>query len=136
MVRASRVSELHEGEVGTRSAEPADTGGGVAAGPPAFGPALEPEVQDAASATTPNATTQIRLTTADLPAPPTACQRYYAKPPLRRLGRPVVRLRRWIAFCRPCCFTGIVCPPGHDVGQFLQGHRRGRRSSIDHHDAA
>jgi hypothetical protein len=32
-------------------------------------------VQDAASATTPNATTQIRLTTADLPAPTTASQR-------------------------------------------------------------
>ena len=72
MLLASRLSETHALEAQTRPAEPADTRGGVAAGPPAPGPALEPEVHDAASATTPNATTQIRLTTADLPAPPTA----------------------------------------------------------------
>jgi hypothetical protein len=70
MLLASRLSEMHAPGVQTLPAEPADAG--VAAGPPAPGPALEPEVHDAASATTPNATTQIRLTTADLPAPPTA----------------------------------------------------------------
>jgi hypothetical protein len=68
MLRASRLSEMHALEVQTLPAEPA--GGGVAAGPPAPGPPPQPETQDAASATTPSATTQIRLTTADLPAPP------------------------------------------------------------------
>jgi hypothetical protein len=72
MLLASRLSEMHASAVQTLSAEPAGTGGGAAAGLPASGPALEPEVHDAASATTPNATTQIRLTTADLPAPTTA----------------------------------------------------------------
>jgi hypothetical protein len=72
MLLASRLSEMHALEVQTLPAEPAGTGGRVAAGPPAPGPVLEPEVHDAASATTPSATTQIRLTTADLPAPPTA----------------------------------------------------------------
>jgi hypothetical protein len=72
MLLASRLSEMHARAVQTLSAEPAGTGGVVAAGLPAFGPALEPEVHDAASATTPSATTQIRLTTADLPAPTTA----------------------------------------------------------------
>ena len=70
MLRASPLSEMHALEVQTLPAEPAGTGGRVAAGPPAPGPALEPEVHDAASATTPSATTQIRLTTADLPTPP------------------------------------------------------------------
>jgi hypothetical protein len=72
MVLASRLSETHPLGVQTLPAEPAGTGGGVTAGPPAFGPAPQPAVHDAASATTPSATTQIRLTTADLPAPTTA----------------------------------------------------------------
>jgi 2-dehydropantoate 2-reductase len=59
-------------------AEPA--AGGVAAGPPAPGLAPGPEVHDAASATTPNATTQIRLTTADLPAATIASQAYFSAP--------------------------------------------------------
>ncbi len=66
MLLASRLSEMHASAVQTLSAEPAGTGGEAAAGPPA----PEPEVHDAASATTPNAATQIRLTTADLPLPP------------------------------------------------------------------
>jgi hypothetical protein len=70
MLLASRLSEMHALGVQTLPTEPA--GAGVAAGPPAPGPALGPEVHDAASATIPSATTQIRLTTADLPAPPTA----------------------------------------------------------------
>jgi hypothetical protein len=72
MLLASRLSEMHALGVQTLSAEPVGTGGRAAAGPPALGPALEPDVHDAASATTPNATTQNRLTTADLPAPITA----------------------------------------------------------------
>ena len=72
MLLASRLSEMHALGVQTLPAEPAGAGGGVAAGPPASGPAPQPEVHDAASATTPSATTQIRLTTADLPAPPAA----------------------------------------------------------------
>src|SRR5690242_10213279 len=75
MLLASRLTETHARAVQGLSAEPADTGGRVAARPPAPGPPLDPEVHDAASATTPNATTQIRLTTADLPAPATASQR-------------------------------------------------------------
>jgi hypothetical protein len=72
MLLASRLSEMHALEVQTLPAEPADADGGVAAGPPASGPPPQPEMQDAASVTTPSAPTQIRLTTADLPAPPTA----------------------------------------------------------------
>jgi hypothetical protein len=72
MLCASRLSEMQAPGVQTLPAEPADTGGRVAAGPPAPGPAREPEVHDAARATAPSATTQIRLTTADLPAPPAA----------------------------------------------------------------
>ena len=73
---ASRLSETHALGVQTLSAEPVDIGGRVVAGPSAFDPALEQDVHDAASATTPNATTQIRLTTTDLPAPATASQAY------------------------------------------------------------
>ena len=69
---ASRPSETHALGVQTLSAEPVDIGGRVVAGPSAPDPALEQDVHDAASATTPNATTQIRLTTANLPAPATA----------------------------------------------------------------
>ena len=72
MLLASRLSEMHALTAQTLPAEPAGTGGGVAAGPRAFGPPLQPQTHDAASAATPSATTQIRLTTADLPAPPTA----------------------------------------------------------------
>jgi hypothetical protein len=61
---------MHALEVQPLPAEPAGTGGRVAAGPPGPGPAREPEVHDAARATTPSATIQIRLTTADLPLPP------------------------------------------------------------------
>jgi hypothetical protein len=68
MLLASRLSEMHALGVQALSAEPAGTGGEVAAGPPAPGPA----VHDAASATAPSATTQIRLTTTDLRAPATA----------------------------------------------------------------
>jgi hypothetical protein len=48
----------------------------------------------------------------------------------------VVGLRRWIAFWRPCCFTGIVRLPGEDVGQVVKGTAAAGRFSIDHHDAA
>jgi len=65
MLPASRLSEVHARGAQALPAEPAG-GGEVAAGPPASGP----EVHDAASATVPNATTQIRLTTTDLPLPP------------------------------------------------------------------
>jgi hypothetical protein len=53
--------------VQTLSAEPVDVGGWMAAGPPAFDPAPEPEVQDATTASNPNATTQHRLITTNLP---------------------------------------------------------------------
>ena len=72
LLPASRLSEMQARGVQTLPAEPAGISGEVAAGPPAYGPALHPGVHDAASAATPNAPTQIRLTTADLPAPTTA----------------------------------------------------------------
>ena len=89
MLLASRLSEMHALGVQTLSAEPADACGGVAAGPPAFGPPPQPEMQDAASVTTPSATTQIRLTTADLPAPP---------PQLDRAAKPVPSGAREVPF--------------------------------------
>ena len=87
MLCASRLSEMHALEVQTLPAEPAGTGGRVAAGPPAPGPALEPEVHDAASATTPSATTQIRLTTTDLPAPHSLTELRSQSPPARGRSR-------------------------------------------------
>ncbi len=77
MLRASRLSETHALAVQTRSAEPAGVGG-WAAGPPAAGPPLQPQMHDAASATTPSAATQIRLATANLPALPAAWQSHEA----------------------------------------------------------
>src|SRR5690349_5669142 len=84
MLPASRLTETHARAAQTRPAEPA----GEAAELPAPGPAAEPEVHDAASVMTPNAATQIRLPTTDLPAP---AQRHYGtKPsPPRRLRHPV-----------------------------------------------
>src|SRR5216683_1323215 len=78
MLCASRLSEMHALGVQGLPAEPA--AGGVAAGPPAPGLAPGPEVHDAASATTPNVTTQIRLTIADLSAPATTSQGTRPKP--------------------------------------------------------
>jgi hypothetical protein len=69
MLRASRLSEMHALAVQTLSAEPAGVSGRVAAGPAASGPPLQPEMHDAASAAAPSAATQIRLITANLPAP-------------------------------------------------------------------
>jgi hypothetical protein len=68
MLSASRLSEMHARAVQTLSAEAAGTGGRVAAGPPAPGPP-QPQMHDAASAAAPSAATQIRLLTANLPAP-------------------------------------------------------------------
>src|SRR6266571_3878854 len=48
--------------------------------PPAAGPPLQPQMHDAASATTPSAATQIRLATANLPALPAAWQSHEASP--------------------------------------------------------
>src|SRR5215831_3085259 len=85
MLRASRLGETHALAVQTRSAEPAGAGGRAAgppaAGPPAAGPPPQPQRHDAASATTPSATTQIRLATANLPALPAAWQSCEASPP-------------------------------------------------------
>ncbi len=78
MLLASRLSEMHARGAQALPAEPA--AGGVAAGPPAPGPAPGPEVHAAASATTPSATTQIRLATANLPALPAAWQSCEASP--------------------------------------------------------
>src|SRR5215469_11330501 len=66
MLCASWLSETHALRTQTLSAEP---GGWVAARSPACGPALQPDTHAAASAATPNATTQIRLATANLPLP-------------------------------------------------------------------
>jgi hypothetical protein len=79
MLLASRLTEIHARAVQTLPAEPAGTGREVAAGPPAPGPALGPEVHDAVSATAASAAAQIRLATVDLPTPATASQRHYAK---------------------------------------------------------
>jgi hypothetical protein len=89
MLCASRLSALG---VQTLLAEPAGTGGGVAAGPPAPGPALQPEMHDAASASAPSAATQIRLLTANLPLPRslTGLRR---QPALRREGFEGIRTR-------------------------------------------
>src|SRR5690348_5161314 len=76
MLCASRLSETHALRVQALSAEP---GGWVAATPPACGPPLQPDTHAAASATTPNAPTQIRRATANLPAP-AASQRHEARP--------------------------------------------------------
>src|SRR5690349_15652102 len=104
MLLASRLSEMHALEAQTLPAEPAGTGGRVAAGPPAPGPVLEPEVHDAASATAPSATTQIRLTTADLPAPPQLTELRSQSSPAR--GGPVPPdTRRAVCEERP--------PPGY-----------------------
>jgi len=68
MACASRLSEMHALGVQTLPAEPATAGGRVAAGPPAPGPPLQPQMHDAASAAAPSAAAQIRLITANLPA--------------------------------------------------------------------
>src|SRR5690348_8426811 len=72
MLLASRPTETHARAAQTLPAEPPGPDGEAAARPPAPGPALDPEVHDAASATTANAATQTRLTTTDLPAPASA----------------------------------------------------------------
>src|SRR5580704_15956316 len=79
MLRASRLSEMHARGAQAPPTEPVGAGGGVATGP-AVGPPPQPERHDAASATTPSATTQIRLATANLPAPPAASQSCEASP--------------------------------------------------------
>src|SRR5690349_7481013 len=117
MLLASRLSEMHALEAQTLPAEPADTGGGVAAGPPAPGPAREPEVHDAARATTPSATTQIRLTTADLPLPHCMTELRSQSPPPR--GGPV-----------PPDTRRAVCEEGHPQGTYTSppaDHADGRR---------
>ena len=80
MLCASRLSEMHALGVqallgGTRRRRRRGCRRAPVAGPPP-----QPERHDAASATAPSATTQIRLATADLPAPPAAWQRHEAKP--------------------------------------------------------
>ena len=119
MLCASRLSEMHTLGVQGLPAEPA--AGGVAAGPPAPGLAPGPEVHDAASATTPNVMTQIRLTTADLPASATTSHGTKPKPPLRRLGRPAPpdhrqpatgeRPYREVPATPPADYAGWPAPP-------------------------
>src|ERR1035437_8213482 len=90
--RRGGLSKMHALGVQPLSADPADACGGVAAGPPAFGPPPQPEMQDAASVTTPSATTQIRLTTADLPAPPHSLTELRSQsPPARGRSRSTTR---------------------------------------------
>src|ERR1017187_1041761 len=81
MLCASRLSETHALGTQTLSAEP---GAWAAARPPACGPALQPDTHAAASATTPNPTNQIRLTTR---TPSPASQEVRSQSPLRRGGR-------------------------------------------------
>jgi hypothetical protein len=89
MLLASRLSETHPLEVQTLSAEPAGTGGRVAAGPPAPGPPPQPQMHDAASAATPSATTQTRLTTAKPPRSPRSLTELRGSVPLPGEAGPI-----------------------------------------------
>ena len=105
MLCASRLSEMHPLGVQGLPAEPA--AGRVAAGPPAPGLAPGPAVHDAASATTPNATTQIRLATADLPAPGATSQGTEPNPApapgTSRSARPPAARHRGTTISRGTC---------------------------------